>query len=488
MADPMTEAALSVGIISLVLVLFLIANQFGGGLIARIRGVNLSASTPGTGFFNWAAFIGIIGAVAPDVVMLSGYVSDVLAGEFRYSLLSIMSIIVAMINWLLFSGFARGGAIATAAAIVSSPEEGPSSAAPEAGGPFSSLFGKKSETGAAPSAGKGSMFSGMFGKKKEGPSTPLVAQKKSTMAGLFGKKPEAAASAVSEGATAAAGAVNQIGIAAPPKGILKTSAGTGRRASINEGANRQASINAAGTGITPLPSLDLGDRAGPGFSIPKTSMNGKGRNQAGGAVYPASVISKDPTVVRGLGFLDTQKSPMGLAILMFIFMIYLMDMSFNKKRGVPDILTSFFTGLIILILNIASYGIFNSYGNNWVERGWAILKATGLGGVLGIFIFFILNNFGKQFLPLDKKEGFNNKCESPMVFDQASGDCKCPPGYTQTGSSCVSSSDNEHFSLLNRTEHFTEKADEKASALNPNSDEFVCDLYQGGKKITTINM
>lgn len=408
MPDPAVDAAISVGTIALIGVIFIIILLFNPGLVERLRNVRpgtIGAETPG--FFNVSAFIGLIGAVAPDVVMFSGYVSDILAGEFKYSLLSLMGIIVAIINWLFFGAFSSIS-VATAASVATQP-----------------------------------LFQGT-------------------------------AATVSRAAADVATGVNQIGIANPNPNPTRPPRPQRSAASINE--------SIVGTAPT-LGSLG-GSNAGPAASIPKSVSF---KRQAGGAVYPASVISRDPTVVRGLGFLDTQKSPMGLAILSFIFMIYLMDMSVNKKRDVGDIVLNFFTGLLIICLNMASYFVFKSYGNNTSERVWAITKATGLGGVLGIMIFYILNAYAKQYLPLDPKNGFGNKCNSPFIYDAASGDCICPPGQQRVGSTCQTMpSSKQLFTLMSEVEHFTEN--EKASAPMSNPDEFVCDLYQGGKKITTVNM
>jgi hypothetical protein len=79
--------------------------------------------------------------------------------------------------------------------------------------------------------------------------------------------------------------------------------------------------------------VDTASSAATNTASPVTTLLGTGvEKQAGGAIPEYIQNGFNPCSIRGLGMFDNIKSPMGIAALTSIFLIYFMDMYFGEKR------------------------------------------------------------------------------------------------------------------------------------------------------------
>lgn len=189
----------------------------------------------------------------------------------------------------------------------------------------------------------------------------------------------------------------------------------------------------------------------------------------GGALPSFFVDNYNPCAIRGLAFLDTSKSPMGFAALTTIFTTILLDMGINKKRTLPEIGGNIAFCVVVLTLNVLSYGIFNCYGSNLQERGIALAKALGVGGVVGLLAFVIMQYApnGAQYLPIDASPASLSAPSAPSGVGPG-GQQACPPGQISVNGQCVPAPSHS------------------ATCSAPNDgDQFVCDAYKNGKLIGT---
>jgi len=329
--------------------------------ISRLGGVGES-SGGASAFSTFAAFLG---ALSPDITLLSGFITDIINGKFRNSVTSLIGIGAVILHWAvagMVHGYGAGSSPTVAAQTVTSfaSTVAPISAAVD------QLLGTGSENPTAPSTG--SSASGLF---RRGPLSV------STMSTIEG--------------------------ASPPS----------RRGS------RTAALNA---------------RLGP--AIPGARPSRSVTLRGGGGEIPAEMISKfNPCSIRGLGMFDIAKSPMGIAALSSVFAVYILDMTIDKKRDTKDIgLYLGFSG-IVYMLNLYSYSSFKCYGDTFGSVAKASVLPLIVGLVGGSVGFFALKNLFPEYLPLD-----------PTSVNSPSQPTCAPPN---------------------------------------DQDQFVCDAWKDGKKIST---
>lgn len=311
MADTLATVSLTFSVLSfLLLVVALAMSQF-----PDFRKTLASAGTASTtgGIAKVAA---LLGALAPDLTLLSGFASDLLNGSFRYSVTSLVGIGAVVVNWLL-AGLIYG-------------------------------FGKTPAATAAPA-----------------PAAPAVAPAISAAADLLG-------------------------------------VGGPRRTS------------------------------GPGSVY---SIATSGSSVRGGA----KLAEFNPCTIRGLGMFENEKSPMGIAALATVFMIYLLDMTVGQKRSATE--AGIYVGAAagVYALTLFAYKEFGCYGGTFS----AIAQSTVLPIVVGLAIgggaYGLFKSYAPAYLPLD---------------GHAIGSPSSPGTYA------------------------------KCSAPN-DQDQFVCDAYKDGKRIST---
>lgn len=333
--------------------------------LSRLGGVG-EASGGASTFTTFAAFLG---ALSPDITLLSGFITDVINGRFRNSVTSMIGIGSVILHWLvggLVHGFGAGSAPSIAAETVTSIA---SSVAPISAA-VDQILGTGSENPTAPSTSTGTGASGLF--RRRGPLTV------STMSTIEG--------------------------ASPP----------------SQRGSRTAALNA---------------RLGPTIPGARPSR-GVVLRRGGGGEIPAEMISKfNPCSIRGLGMFDVAKSPMGMAALSSIFAVYILDMTIDKKRDTKDIgIYLGFSGIVYL-LNLYSYSSFKCYGDTFGAAARASVLPLAVGLIGGTAGFFALKYGFPSYLPLD-----------PTSVNTPSQPTCAPPN---------------------------------------DQDQFVCDAWKDGKKIST---
>ncbi len=378
-AASLTFSILSFLLLAIALVFFLFpdfSNTIRSGL-SRVGSVDGGGSTLGM----MGAFLG---ALSPDIALLSGFISDIMNGTFRYSVTSIIGVISVILHWIiggLVHGFSSDtiGISNVASAVVSTA----STAAEQ-------LMGTGAEAAVA--------ATNPPPRRRRGPGSM------STMSSM---------------PTPAMG----------PTSILRT-------ANLNP---RPA------TGSITGPTGSRMSRSTQG-RLPARFREGGGEDDedeqtGGGWVIPTDISAKfNPCSIRGLGMFDVSKSPMGMAALSSVFSVYLLDMTVNSKRPTPDVLIYLTFSGVVYGLNLYAYSKFKCYGETFGE----IAKSTVLPIIIGLAAgssgFAVLQTTFPSYLPLDPK-GMN----SPAMPSGKHATCSAPN----------------------------------------DQDQFVCDAYKDGKRITT---
>lgn len=431
-------------------------------------------------------FFGFSGAIAPDLALLSGFVGDIVAGKYRYSMTSIVAIIAVILNKLIWGrGEVATQLAAAGQAVQQSFSGGPAAAAV--------VTPAQQSTGEAAAATALNVLSG---------SIPAVG-----FAGAAGTGGTAAAS----GSGAAAASAGTGGTGATTGGTAAASKSTPRRStgrptpsvryprSVSEmgssvqsalrGAQtRQSSPRVRFTTLRGPPGPGTVTQSGRNVKLSRTNVAGRALSggaregleevdieQSGGARVPADF---NPCTIRGLGFLDTQNSPMGVAALVTVFFIYFLDMSVNSKRTPGEIAGNFVFGMFVLALNIGSYIFFECYGGNTGSVLTASVKAASVGVLVGGFAFLMYNyttDYSKQWLPLD-----------PSPASTAGGGSSSSSGTTPgTEQPCPPTSDGRPQHRQNGVCVPLTGASQSQCG-GPNDDgQFVCDAYVNGKRIST---
>lgn len=388
-AASLTFSILSFVLLAVALVFFLFpdfSKTIRAGL-SRTGSVDGAGSTLGM----MGAFLG---ALSPDIALLSGFVSDIMNGTFRYSVTSIIGVISVILHWIiagLVHGFGSTTAAVTDAAAAVASAVATSTSAAQVLGVGSEPTNPVNPTPPPSSSG-------------QGPSRTMRR------------------------------AIRRV----PGPGSISTMSSLPTLATPSRPGSRTAALNA---------------RLGPVIPGPRPSrsvrLNGGGdddeeyeEEQTGGQRWeiPEDIRSKfNPCSIRGLGMFDISKSPMGIAALSSVFSVYFLDMTVNSKRPTGDIMLYLFFSGAIYGLNLFAYSKFKCYGDSF----GAIAKSTILPMIIGLAAgssgFAVLQTTFPSYLPLDPK---------------AQGSPAMPGKYA------------------------------KCSAPN-DKDEFVCDAYKDGKRISS---
>lgn len=284
--------------------------------------------------------LSFLGVFAPDIAILTGFFSDIMAGTFRYSVTSIISILTVILHWLI-AGLVHG-------------------------------FTKTSSS-----------------------------------AGFFSSVLSSATSVASSTAAAVTPPTSQ-----PTTSIATKLLGVGAETATSAATNTASGSTFLGVGIG---------------------------GQSGGAIPEYIQNGFNPCSIRGLGMFDNAKSPMGIAALTSIFLIYFMDMYFGEKRKRFDAFIYVVFSIVVYAVTIFAYKEFGCYGSTFNEVAQSSSLAILVGLIGGITGYYVLKEHFPTYLPLDSE-----KIGSPSM----------PGTYAKCNA--------------------------------PNSrDEFVCDAYKNGKRIST---
>lgn len=365
----LAAASLTFSVLSFLMLIVTLTFFLFPDFSATIRsGVGRLGGVGSGGASAFTAFAAFLGALSPDITLLSGFITDIINGKFRNSVTSLIGIGSVILHYIvggMIHGFGAGSAPSIAAQTVSSIA---STIAPISAS-VDQLLGTGSENPTAPSPSSGAPRSGLF---RRGP--PSV----STMSTIEGASPI-------------------------PSGR----------------GSRTAALNS---------------RLGPAIpgARPSRSVNLRG----GGGEIPSEMLSKfNPCSIRGLGMFDIAKSPMGMAALSSVFAVYILDMTIDKKRDTKDIgIYLGFSGIVYL-LNLYSYSSFKCYGDTFSSAARASMLPVLVGLIGGTTGFLTLKYAFPSFLPLD-----------PTSVNSPSQPTCAPPN---------------------------------------DQDQFVCDAYKDGKRIST---
>lgn len=395
-AASLTFSVLSFIMLAITLVFFLFPD-FSSTIRA---GLARTSGAPGVGssFTTFAAFLG---ALSPDITLLSGFVSDFINGSFRYSVTSIIGICAVILHWIvagLMYGFGKSegpSAIATAAATLTTAAS--SSAVVE------QLLGTGAETTTGGIPALPSSSSGPSRTMRRTVRRVRAPGSISTMSSL----PTVADLAT--GNTARTATLNS----RPAEGSITGPTGS-RMSRSTQGRTTRFADYVTGGGEE--------GQTGGGWEIPDNVR-----------------ASFNPCSIRGLGMFDISNSPMGIAALSSVFAVYLLDMTVNSKRSSNDVLVYLGFSGAVFGLNLFSYSTFKCYGDSF----GAIAKATILPLLLGFLAggvgFATLKSTFPAYLPLDAHH-------------------MADPALPSKHSTCAPPNDQ---------------------------DQFVCDAYKDGKRITS---
>lgn len=140
---------------------------------------------------------------------------------------------------------------------------------------------------------------------------------------------------------------------------------------------------------------------------------------------------------------DISKSPMGMAALSSVFAVYLLDMFVDSKRSQKDIGVYLLFSGVVYFLNLFAYKEFSCYGTTYGEVAKSTILPVVIGLTSGAVGFTVLKNSFPGYLPLDA-----NTIGSPAQ----------PGGRHAT---CAPPNDK---------------------------DQFVCDMYKDGKRVSTTEV
>ena len=296
------------------------------------------------------------GALAPDIVLLIGFISDLMNMKFRFSVTSLIGIFAVIVHWGIGSlvfGSAGSGVLQQMSQAASN------AAAAIAPGP------------SAPSISPGNPTN---------PSSQLlgVGTTAPTVLSALGKKAEKAKTDA-EFATARAAALE--------KAATASSVGTPSTLDLND---------------SPDAATARKTRSAAKKSAAATSkMAAQGK--LGGAQLPSMIADKfNPCAIRGLGMFDIKGSPMGLAALAAVFSVYFLDMTAGKKRTTNQVGGYLGFSTLALLFNIYAYREFGCFQD---PSMMGILKSSVFPLVTGFTIggigYSVLKSKYVDFLPLD---------------------------------------------------------------------------------------
>ena len=336
---------------------------FVPSLRQMLTGMTTGVSSTGSGLLDNLKIAGLLGgALSPDIVLLIGFISDLMNLNFRYSVTSIVGVLAVVLHWIVggaLFGFSKGvtSAVESTASAVTAAVSQPAPAGPQ-------LFGVGDPTAptvspppaAAPAPGSPPGLLGAIAKPQR------QAAKKPTM--VTGNKPPRRPGSVST--------APDMGESAAPSGPTSRSVSFARptRAAASASADKTSKMAATG--------------------------------QLGGAL-PSYISEKfNPCAIRGLGWFDIQGSPMGMAALSAVFMIYLLDMAVGNKRSGPQIGGYVGFSLAVFALNVYAYRELKCVNTTSLTaslKSLALPLTVGLGS--GTIAYYVMKSSYANFLPLD---------------------------------------------------------------------------------------
>ena len=298
------------------------------------------------------------GALAPDIVLLIGFISDLMNMKFRFSVTSLIGIFAVIVHWGIGSlvfGSAGSGVLQQMSQAASN------AAAAIAPGPSAPSISPGNPTNP-------SLSSQLLG---VGTTTPTVLS-------TLGKKAEKAKTDA-EFATARAAALE--------KAATASSVGTPSTLDLND---------------SPDAAMARKTRSAAKKSAAATTkMAAQGK--LGGAQLPSMIADKfNPCAIRGLGMFDIKGSPMGLAALAAVFSVYFLDMTAGKKRTTNQVGGYLGFSTLALLFNIYAYREFGCFQD---PSMMGIVKSSVFPLVTGFTIggigYSVLKSKYVDFLPLD---------------------------------------------------------------------------------------
>lgn len=407
----LAAASLAFSVLSfLVLTFGLIMWQFPD-LANTIRGFTSIKGASQPGFLSNLSFLAVIGgALSPDISLLIGFVSDIMNGSFRYSVTSIVGIFAVILHWIIgrfLFRYQAPGQVAVESAITSVASA--ASAVTAAATPITPPAPVTAITSTAPVTETINIGLG-----KDQPTGPTGVGRGLGMSVRNRNGPPSVMSSLPGGLGQPGG--NGALQRRPPGSVSPT-----------ERERRGGPSALLGLGPE-IPGARPSREAGMAAKDKMSTMRG-------GASYIQEKFN--PCTIRGLGMFELTNSPMGIAALSSVFMIYLLDMIAKRSAGQIGGYVGF--SAVILGLNLYAYKEARCVADTSIPgilRGIALPSIVGLAS--GGIAYGVMKSKFPSFLPLDTEP-----------FDDGT------PGKPQ------------------------------ARCGQPSENEFVCDAYKDGKKISS---
>lgn len=364
-SDPtvsLAAASLTFSILSFITIVIGLLFLVFPGWLETIKSATSTISGPSSGGFmdSVKVFAVLGGALAPDIVLLIGFISDLMNMKFRFSVTSLIGIFAVIVHWgigsLVFGSAGSGvlqQASQAASNIAASIAPGPSAPGMSPGNPTN------------PSSSTASQLLGV------GSTTPPVLS-------AIGKKAEKAKT----DAEFAAARAEALG-----KAAAASSVGTPSTLDLND---------------SPAAAMARKTRSSAKKSAAATSKMAANK-LVGGTQLPSMIADKfNPCAIRGLGMFDIKGSPMGLAALAAVFSVYFLDMTAGKKRTTTQIGGYMGFSTLALLFNIYAYREFGCFQD---PSMMGIVKSSVFPLVTGFTIggigYSVLKSKYIDFLPLD---------------------------------------------------------------------------------------
>jgi hypothetical protein len=396
-------ASLTFSVLSFLVMVIGLVLVFYPGLRESLTGATSGMASTGSGILDNLKIAGVLGgALSPDIVLLIGFISDLMNLKFRFSVTSIIGIIAVILHWIVggsIFGFSKGvtSAVAsTASAITAAVAPKPASSSPSS----AQLFG----------VGDGN------------PTAPTVSP------------PAAAAAAAVAAPSSPAGVLGAIAKPQRQAASRKLTMPTGnkppvrRPGSVSTGPDMGETADAAATApASRTVSFARPTRAAAAKSSDTTSKMAANK-QLGGAALPDYITQKfNPCAIRGLGYFDISGSPMGMAALSAVFMVYLLDMTVGSKRSSAQ--AGGFAGFsaAIFLLNVYAYRELKCVDTTTVTASLkAVILPLAIGLLSGTGGYYVLKNNYADFLPLDGTHFDDGTDTTPSPANRNQAHCQAP--------------------------------------------------------------
>jgi len=413
-------ASLTFSVLSFLVMVIGLVLVFYPGMRESLAGATSGMGSTGSGILDNLKIAGVLGgALSPDIVLLIGFISDLMNLKFRFSVTSIIGIIAVILHWVIggsIFGFSKGltSAVASTASAITS------AVAPKAPTASAQLFG----------VGDGN------------PTAPSVS-------------PPAATAAAAATVAAPASPPGVLGAIAKPERLAATrkltmptgnKPPTRRPGSVSTGPDMGESAPAAAPASR---TVSFAARPQRKTAAAATEANQKlaANKMTGGAALPDYITQKfNPCAIRGLGYFDISGSPMGMAALSAVFMVYLLDMTVGNKRSSAQ--AGGFAGfsIAVFLLNVYSYRELKCIDATSVTASLkALVLPLAVGLLSGTGGYYVLKNNYADFLPLDGTH-----------FDDGTGGGTTPSPANRNQAHCEAPNDQG---------------------------EMVCEAYRDGKRV-----